>query len=127
MRITVLVLMFILSLSAKAQVDTINTSNLKLNISALKEDKASYAVFFEDSLGKRLSSADIWDRKISISTNASGQKIYKFEWDWYKRDSLQSHIEATGLLPSLTPLSHYADYKTRGKFYYTFDNNIVTV
>lgn len=110
-----------------AQVDTLHTGNLKLNIAALKEGKSSYAVYFEDSLGHRLSSAAIWDRTIRFSKDAAGKKIYHFAWDWYQKDSLLAHVEATGELPSLKPLSHYANYKKRGKFTYIFNGNTVTV
>ena len=97
------VLLVLISSLAQAQVDTINTATLKLNLSAFKNSKRSYAVFFEDSTGKRLSSADIWDRTIRLSQTPSGQKIYEFDWKWFQKDSLLGHVTATGQLPSLTP------------------------
>jgi len=121
------VLASFLSFSAAAQIDTINTDNLKLNMGAFKEGKASYAVYFEDSLGNRLTSADIWDRTIRFSTNAAGQKTYAFTWTWWRKDSLQSTVQATGLLPSLKPLTHAAEYLRRGKFFYQFNNDVVTI
>lgn len=114
-------------LSANAQVDTINTSNLKLNIKALKEGKHSFAVYFEDSLGNRISSADIWDRTISYSTNAANEKIYRFEWKWYRKDSLYGTVAATGLLPSLRPLSHTAEYLRRPKSAFEFNDYVVSI
>lgn len=120
-------LFLLLTLYSSAQVDTINTDNLKLNMAAFKEGKSSYAVFFEDSLGNRLTSADIWDRSIRFSTDASGQKLFHFDWTWWRKDSLQSTVQATGLLPSLKPLIHNADYVRRGKFAYAFANNAVTI
>jgi hypothetical protein len=128
MKFKLLLALFLINAGAAfAQVDTINTKNLKLNIAALKEGKSSYAVYFEDSLGGRLSSAALWDRKISFSKDAAGKKIYHFGWDWYQKDSLLAHVEATGELPSLKPISHYANYKKRGKFTYIFNGNVVTV
>lgn len=110
-----------------AQVDTINTSNLKLNIAAFKDSKASYAVYFEDSLGNRLSSAALWDRSIKITKDAKGKSTYRFEWKWFQKDSLLAHVVATGELPSLKPTTHFANYKKRGKFSYAFKDNVVTV
>jgi hypothetical protein len=120
-------LLALLTTQGRAQVDTIHTNNLKLNTAALKEGKASYAVFFEDSLGNRLSSADIWDRSIRLSTNTDGQKLYHFEWKWYRKDSLQGTVWATGLWPSLQPLTHAADDVRRGKLSFVFDNNVVSI
>ena len=127
MRFAITVLSLLSFICGKAQVDTINTDNLKLNISAFAEGKSSFAVFFEDSLGNRLTSADIWDRSISISQNASGQKAFRFEWKWYRKDTLITNVVATGLMPSLKMLTHDADYKARGNFSYLFTNGVVTV
>ncbi|UHG89650.1 hypothetical protein [Spirosoma oryzicola] len=114
-------------LSAQAQIDTINTNTLKLNVSAFKESKRSYAVFFEDSTGKRLTSADIWDRTIRFSKSATGQKTYVFDWKWFSKDSLIGHVTTTGLLPSLAPLTHDATYAKRGARNFVFNHNIVTI
>jgi hypothetical protein len=115
------------SVSASAQVDTINTANLKLNQSAFREAKRTYAVFFEDSTGKRLSSADLWDRTIRLSTTSSGQKIYQIDWQWYQKDSLLAHVTATGSLPSLAPLTHDATYAKRGNRNFVFSGTTVTI
>lgn len=112
---------------ASAQVDTVNTKTGNLVTSALKEGTASYAVYFTDSLGNRISSADIWDRSIRFSTNATGEKIYTFNWKWYSRDSLRANVTATGNAKTLTPLTHMADYGKRGTFSWQFANNVVTV
>jgi hypothetical protein len=114
-------------LSAQAQIDTINTSTLKLNMAAFKEGKRSYAVFFEDSTGKRLTSADIWDRTIRLSTSATGQKTYEFDWQWFQKDSLIAQVTATGLVPSLAPLTHNATYAKRGTRNFVFSGNTVTI
>ncbi|QDK78388.1 hypothetical protein EXU85_07130 [Spirosoma sp. KCTC 42546] len=114
-------------LSASAQLDTINTANLKLNVAAFREAKRTYAVFFEDSTGKRLSSADLWDRTIHLSSSPTGQKIYQFDWQWYQKDSLLAHVTATGLLPSLAPLTHEATYTKRGQRNFVFTGTTVTI
>jgi hypothetical protein len=113
--------------AGNAQVDTINTANHTLNTNIMKEGKTSYAVYFEDSLGRRISSADIWDRSIHFSTAAQGQAIYQFEWDWFRKDSLIAHVVATGERTTLHPLTHKAEYQRRPSVSFAFTNNIVTV
>lgn len=127
MRYLSVLLVLLISSLAQAQVDTINTATLKLNLAAFKDSKRSYAVFFEDSTGKRLTSADIWDRTIRLSQTPSGQKIYEFDWKWFQKDSLLGHVTATGQLPSLAPFAHKADYAKRGKLSTIFSGNNVTV
>ncbi|HEU4903724.1 MAG TPA: hypothetical protein VFT06_13055 [Flavisolibacter sp.] len=117
----------LVGLSSKAQIDTINTQTNKLNVAALKQGKATYAVYFEDSTGNRISSADIWDRTLRLSTDGAGQKIYEFDWQVYRKDSLAASVRATGQFPSFEPLSHHADYPGRGRLSFSFANNIVTV
>ncbi|WP_460978242.1 hypothetical protein [Spirosoma knui] len=115
------------SLAVHAQVDTINTTSHKLNLSAFKEGKQTYAVFFEDSTGKRLGSADLWDRSIRFSTNAAGQKLYQFRWDWYRKDTLIAQVAATGLTANLAPLTHNANYGKRGGRNFVFNGTTVTI
>ncbi len=107
--------------------DTINSNNLKLNIKAFQEGKSTYAVYMMDSAGNRMGAAQLWDRSISFSTDAQNRKLYHFEWKWYLKDSLLGVTNATGLLPSLKPLTHKADYVKRGKSSFVFSNDIVTV
>ena len=122
------VIMFLfLHSTLHAQVDTINTANHKLNTSLLKEGKSTYVVYFEDSLGKRITSADIWDRTIRFSSNAEGKNIYQFEWDWYRKDTLIGHIVATGDRQTLEPFTHKAEYHRRPLVSFAFANNLVTV
>ena len=122
------VIMFLfLHSTLHAQVDTINTANHKLNTSLLKESKSTYVVYFEDSLGKRITSADIWDRTIRFASNAEGKNIYQFEWDWYRKDTLIGHIVATGDRQTLEPFTHKAEYHRRPLVSFAFTNNLVTV
>ncbi|MBD2753622.1 hypothetical protein [Spirosoma validum] len=114
--------------TSTAQVDTINTSNGKLNLAALQEGKRTYAVFFEDSLtGNRLTTADLWDRTIRFSTTPTGQKTYQFGWKWYQKDSLLADVTATGILSSLAPLTHNATYTKRGIRNFVFNGTTVTI
>ncbi|GAB3543097.1 hypothetical protein [Spirosoma fluminis] len=113
--------------AANAQVDTINTTSHKLNLSAFKEGKQTYAVFFEDSTGKRLGSADLWDRSIRFSTNAAGQKLYQFSLDWYRKDTLIAQVTATGQAANLAPLTHTGNYFKRGERNFVFNGATVTV
>lgn len=115
------------ALGCQAQVDTINPKTLSLNTVALREGRASYAVYFEDSLGNRTSSADIWDRTIELSTASNGQKSYRFGWKWYRKDSLTATVSATGLLPSFQPLTHEAEYTGGRTVSVVFNDNVVTV
>ena len=123
----IVVLTLLVNVAGNAQVDTINTANHKLNTSIMKEGKSSYAVYFEDSLGNRISSADIWDRTIHFSTNAEGKSIYQFEWNWYKKDTLIAHVVATGDRTTLEPLTHKAEYVRRPSLSFAFANNMVSV
>jgi hypothetical protein len=116
----------LLALQAAAQVDTIDTQRGGLNAKALRPGKASYAVYFEDSLGNRLGSADIWDRSIELRDSAGGQ-WYRFSWKWWRKDTLIADVISTGALPRLQPLAHEAEYKSRGHFAYAFQDGVVTV
>jgi hypothetical protein len=129
-KIFLLVMLACMQQISHAQVeDTINTNNLKLNIKAFKESKATYAVYFVDSAGNRKGAAHLWDRSIRFSTDAQNRKIYNFEWKWYMHDSLLSVTNATGLLSSLKPLTHKAAYfKFKvGKKSIVFNNDVATV
>ena len=121
------VLALLAGLSSRAQIDTINTGNNRLNTAAFKEGKSAYAVYFEDSTGKRITSADIWDRTIKLTTTADGQKHYQFGWQWYRKDTLIADVTATGLFPSFQPLTHEAVYTGRGTRSFVFAGNVVTV
>lgn len=109
-----------------AQTDTIRVNAQRLNTAAWREGKSSYAVYFEDSTGRRLSSADIWDRTLRLTTQ-NGQRQFTFSWDWYRRDSLFAHVTTTGQWPSLVPLTHDAVYAKRGSRSFVFQNQVVTV
>jgi hypothetical protein len=120
-------LFLLLHSNVHAQVDTVNTTTHILKTSLLKEGKSSYAVYFEDSLGNRITSADIWDRTIHFSTNADGMSIYNFEWNWYRKDTMIAHVVATGERTTLRPFTHKAEYSRRAPLSFAFANNIVTV
>lgn len=126
-RVTGVFLLLLAATWSQAQIDTLNTRTADLITAALKEGKASYAVFFEDSLGNRLGSADIWDRRLSFATDASGQSIFQFDWRWWRKDTLIATVQTTGLRSTLQPLTHKASYRSRGDFSYRFENNTVTI
>ncbi len=107
--------------------DTLNTNNLKLNTAAFREGNHSYAVFFTDSLGKRISSADIWDRSIQLVSNEKYEKMFQFSWTWWRKDTLLGDVKATGYYPSFKMITHEASYKNRGNFFYVFNNDVVTI
>jgi hypothetical protein len=117
----------LLALGSAAQADTINPQSAKLRAGALKEGKASYAIYFEDSLHRRLSSADIWDRSIRFTTSPEGREVFEFEWTAWRKDTLVSKVWTTGDRKTLAPLTHRADYRARGTFSYLFTGDVVTV
>lgn len=93
-----------------AQTDTIRVGDGKLNVSKVRPMSHSYAVYFTDSAGNRISTADIWDREVKMVQGPSGFVQYVFEWKWYRRDSLQLQTKATCAWPSLQPV-RYDFYK----------------
>lgn len=100
--LTVVVAAIILPASIFAQIpDTITTKNQKLDVRKIVPVKHSYAVFFTDSLGKRISSADIWDREVRLAKDAKGNNAYFFEWKWYRKDSLFFQTQGQCAFPSL--------------------------
>ncbi len=108
-------------------IDTINYTNAKLNVSALKESNTSYAVYFTDTNDSRKGAANIWERSLSFSKGNGGEDLYNFEWKWYMNDTLISEVKATGFLNSMKPLTHKANYFKRGKRSYQFKDGLVTV
>ncbi|HEX2606547.1 MAG TPA: hypothetical protein VHK91_04170, partial [Flavisolibacter sp.] len=118
---------FCLTASAHAQTDTVNYTTGKLNSKALKEGAASYAVYFTDSLGNRITSADIWDRSVRIDRTGAGAPQYYFDWKWYRKDTLIASVQATGNALTLQPFTHTAEYTKRGNFSFQFDGPRVTI
>lgn len=123
---TLLIGLWSILATAQAQVDTITTANTKLDLSAWREGKATYAVFFEDSTGNRLSSADLWDRRLR-RLETGGETRYEFIWDWYHQDSLRAHVVTNGWWPSLAPLTHQTNYPGRGQRSFVFEGNRVSI
>ncbi|CCG98414.1 hypothetical protein FAES_0402 [Fibrella aestuarina BUZ 2] len=121
-----LIALLLVSTVARAQTDTIRVNARSLNTAAWRDGKRSYAVYFEDSTSRRLSSADIWDRTLRQTTQ-NGQRQYTFVWDWYRRDSLLAHVTTTGQWPSLAPLTHEAVYAKRGSRSFVFQKDVVTM
>lgn len=116
-------LLVLTTLASQAQIDTISPTGLALNTAGWRNTKASYAVFFEDSTGKRLSSADIWDRTL----RRTSLHQVEFVWSWYHRDSLLACVKATGQWPSLAPLTYDAVYTKRGSRHFVFQHNVMTI
>ncbi|RYY96183.1 MAG: hypothetical protein EOO11_14130 [Chitinophagaceae bacterium] len=112
--------------AARAQVDSFDTRRGGLNIAALRDGKASFAIYWEDSLGRRLGSADIWDRSIALA-DSGGQRRYRFSWQVWRKDTLVADVRSTGTLPALQPLRHEGDWRGRGAFAYAFADTVVTV
>ena len=127
MILRLITLFFLLaSLTASAQIDTINPTNARLQLAVWRDTSASYAVYFTDSAGRRTSSADIWDRRVRRVQTGS-QTYYAFNWQWYRRDTLMAQVRSTGAWPSLDPLTHQATYAGRGQRHYVFSDNVVRI
>lgn len=127
MILRLITLFFLLaSLTASAQIDTINPTNARLQLAVWRDTSASYAVYFTDSAGRRTSSADIWDRQVR-RIRANGQTHYEFNWQWYRRDTVIAQVRSTGAWPSLDPLTHQATYAGRGQRHYVFSDNVVRI
>jgi hypothetical protein len=116
----------LITVGAQAQVDTFDTHRAGLETRALRDGKTSYAVLFTDSLGNRLSSADIWDRSITVSDSA-GRSWYRFHWQWWRKDTLIADVHSVGDAKTLQPLWHDNDYRNRGHSTYLFQDTIVTM
>lgn len=126
MRLLLTALLLIPTCISWGQTDTLRPADGKLNMTAWRDSKSTYAVFFEDSTGKRLSSAALWDRTLRRTTQA-GQSRYAFAWDWYQKDSLIAHVTTSGQWPSMAPLTHQATYTKGGKHQFVFRDNVVTI
>ncbi len=111
----------------KAQVDTITTQNLKLNISKATSLKHSYVVFFTDSIGNRTTSADIWDREVSITKDQKGSSLYNFSWKWYNKDSLVLNANGVCKFPSLEPQEYISYNKKKQKRVVHYEKNQANV
>lgn len=123
----ILFILLLAATTASAQIDTFTTGNHHLNLKAFKPGKTSYAVFFTDTNGKRISSADIWDRTISIADGADGSKRFTFQWDWWRKDTLVSQVTAQGSLPAFNMNWHKTRHYTRGNFVYQWKDGVVTI
>jgi hypothetical protein len=99
--------LFLASEAVSAQtLDTITTKNQKIDVQKITPIKHSYAVFFTDSTGKRTSSADIWDRELRRTKDASGKEVVEFEWKWWRKDSLLLQTKGVCAFPSLQLLEY---------------------
>lgn len=120
---TILCFSFITGFS---QVDTITTKNLKLNLSKAEASNHSYAVFFTDTSGNRLTTADIWDREVNVIKKPDGSKVYTFHWKWFAKDSLLMEANSVCDYPSLQPIEYTASRKKQ-KLTVKYSNNMATV
>jgi len=101
-----------------AQIDTINAANKTLLVSKLKPSKSTYLVYTTDSVENKRNVGDIWERIIRFSKRNS-TNVVEFDWKWLHNDSLFAHIVSICDAKTLSPIYHYADYKSRGV--YAFD------
>ena len=104
---------------SKAQVDTINAANNKLKIENLKEGKSTYLVYFTDTLDKKRTVGDLWERSTKF-TKVNGADVVAFDWKWIHADTVLANILNICDHKTLAPIYHKADYKKRGIFAYDY-------
>lgn len=103
----------------KAQVDTINAKNNKLQLQNLKLGTSEYLVYMTDSLFAKRTVGDIWQRTTSLKM-FHHKEVIAFNWNWLKSDSLIATIVNICDRKTLAPIYHHANYKGRGVFAYDY-------
>ncbi|MCG8327995.1 MAG: hypothetical protein MI974_09940 [Chitinophagales bacterium] len=77
--ITALILFFTL-VSFAQQIDSLNTTNNKLEFGQLNEATNTYLVYFQDSVDAPKRNMEIWERTIT-KTKVHNKEVYQFLWD----------------------------------------------
>lgn len=121
-RIILILLLFCSQIKAFAQTDTITPLQRKLLTEKLISSQSNYLVYWEDANGSITGSFELWRRELKIDNNE-----YRFDWKWYKNDTLYAHIQNRGNRLNMEPKVHHANYFKKGKFTVAFHNGIVTI
>ncbi len=66
-----------LQLSVKAQIDTINAKNNKLQLQYLKAGTKNYLVYMSDTALNKRQVGDLWERKTTF-TRLNGKQVVQF-------------------------------------------------
>ena len=103
-----------LCLNVKAQVDTINAQNGKLQLQNLKEGLRTYLVYTTDTLLQQRTVGDIWKRGTKL-TSYQGKPAVEFSWKWIMKDSVFATVSNICDGKTLAPIYHHATYKKMGK------------
>jgi hypothetical protein len=115
----IIVLLFALATGVKAQIDTINAQNNKLQLQNLKVGTSEYLVYMTDSLFTKRTIGDIWQRTTSNKTFQNKPAV-EFKWNWIKNDTTLATIINICDGKTLAPIYHYANYKGRGVIAYDY-------
>lgn len=127
MRILYTLILLTGTLTAAAQVDTINAKNNRLLIDRLKEGTSKYLVYNTDSLTGIVTASDIWERSITFGAlSGSNQAVTLFEWKWYRNESLFRHVKAVCDRKTLAPISENTLFKGFAFAGYRFDGGFLT-
>lgn len=127
MRILYTLILLTVTLTAVAQVDTINAKNNRLLTDRLKEGISKYLVYNTDSLTGTVTASDIWERTVTFgSLTGSNQAVTLFEWKWYRNESLFRHVKAVADRKTLAPVSEITLFKGFAFAGYRFDNGFLT-
>jgi hypothetical protein len=122
-----LLLLWVGTFTAQAQIDTINAANGRLRTQHLKSANQRYFVYFTDSTETKLLAAELWYRNLLIAPDANGKAQYTLDWDYYGKDTLTMRNRHTGSAATMAPLTYYSDAKKRGIHSYAFSSNAVSV
>lgn len=113
MKTLLLALIALISVSVKAQVDTVNAANHKLQLQNLKAGATDYLVYFVDSASGKRTNGDLWQRKIQFVT-FQNQPAVQFTWNWLRADTVFANIVNICDKQTLAPVYRYGNYKGRG-------------
>lgn len=121
-RIPLILFFIFFQTSVFAQTDTITPISQKLLTEKLTSFKSTYLVYWEDENGNVSGSAELWKRELQVDKNE-----YRFDWKWYKNDTLYAHIKNIGKRLNMKPKLHHVNYFKKGKFTVAFNNGVVSI
>jgi hypothetical protein len=119
MRKLLFITLALFALNAKAQIDTINATNNKLQMQNLKEGTSNYLVYFTDTAYNRKTIGDLWQRTTKRTTFKDKPAI-EFTWKWLSKDTITATVLNINDAQTLAPIHHYANYKKRGVVGYDY-------
>jgi hypothetical protein len=116
--------LFIGQIKSNAQVDTIHAKNNKLALYKLKEETVNYLVYFVDSVTKKRTVGDLWQRRTQFA-NFKNQPAVVFTWNWMRNDSIYATIINICDRKTLAPIYRHGSYKGRGVMAYDYREGLM--